>query len=448
MSTSSQLRELRVPDGASGDYFGASVGLSDDGAALVGAPEDDVGANPDQGSAYVFATGASASATPTSMLVAPDGAPADNFGYAVALSGDTAVVGAPGHAVGNSPVQGAAYVFVRENTGWVLQGEPLIASDGEPADAFGTAVAIAGDTIVVGAPFHAVEGNMGQGAAYVFARSGGSWVAQGATLVAENGRAGEAFGSYVALFGDTALIGAPIRQVGHNEYQGAGYVFVRNGASWSQQGAELVAPDGGPFDQLGPCALAQDTALLGAPYHTVGSQPVQGAAYVFTRTGEDWTIQGPALTAADGESGDQFGNAVALHGERALIAGWGHQRAENEYRGGAYLFARSGAVWTRQGPVLLAGGGASSEVFGASVALSSEHALIGAPTHRVADDLQQGSAYLFALNASEDADGCACRAAPTHTRGALPSFLLVGVLASVLAFNRRRRSRAAARRRS
>jgi len=438
-----QAPELSAAEGALGDYFGASVAVSDDGTIVVGAPQRAVQENPSQGAAYVFARNGSEWLPQVPVLIAPDGARGDTFGLSVASAnaGDLVVVGAPGHAVGANPTQGAVYVFARGDQGWTPQGQPLSSLDGNAADGFGGAVAVAGDTILVGAPFHEVNGNAGQGAAYVFVRSGDTWLQQGPELVAADGRAGDAFGSYVALSNDTAVISAPIRHVGNNPYQGAAYVFVRSGEVWTQQGPELVAPDGGAFDQLGPCALSGDTALVGAPFHTIGSRPQQGAAYAFARQGEIWALDGPAWVAADGAAGDQFGNAVALTEQRALVAAWGQRRGPNAYRGAAYLFERNGAAWEAEASPLSADDGAANEIFGTAVALAADTAVIAAPSHRIGANVEQGAAYVF-LRDRDTTGNCACRSAGAREQwgAGAPAWLAWTALASVSVMLRRRRA--------
>ena len=156
----------------------------------------------------------------------------------------------------------------------------LIASDGAANDQFGASVAISGETALVGAPFN----HDYQGAAYVFTRSGSSW-SQQAELVASDGGAWDQFGESVALDGDTAVIGAPGHQVGSNDQQGAAYVFGGSGASWSQQ-AELTASDGAAYDEFGwSVAISAGTVLVGAPMHTADGNTYQGAAYLFGGSG-------------------------------------------------------------------------------------------------------------------------------------------------------------------
>jgi len=384
-------REQKViaSDGAAEDYFGVSVALSGD-TALVGAYGDDVGANSNQGSAYVF-TRSGTTWTQQGKLTASDGAADDLFGYSVALSGDTALVGAVLDDVGVNIDQGSAYVFTRSGTTWTQQGK-LTASDGTDEDRFGYSVALSGDTALVGAWRDDVGANYDQGSAYVFTRSGTTWTPQG-KLTASDGEAGDIFGNSVALSGDTALVGAEYDHVGANSDQGSVYVFTRSGTTWTQQG-KLTASDGAAGDYFGiSVALSGDTALVGAYLDNVGANMWQGSAYVFTRSGTTWTQQGK-LTASDGAAEDRFGISVALSGDTALVGAYLDDVGANIYQGSAYVFTRSGATWTQQGK-LTASDGAADELFGVSVALSGDTALVGADSDTVGANSDQGSAYFY-----------------------------------------------------
>src|SRR5262249_49603976 len=144
-------------------------------------------------------------------------------------------------------MQGVAYIFVRSGTTWSQQ-QKLTASDGMPFDYFGSSAAISGDMVVIGA----TNANLGQGAAYVFTRSGTTWIQQ-QILTASDGAAFDQFGLSVAISGDTLAIGAPNADIEWNEEQGATYIFARSGAIWTQQ-QKLTASDGMYGDYFGTSA--------------------------------------------------------------------------------------------------------------------------------------------------------------------------------------------------
>jgi hypothetical protein len=270
-TTWSFQQKLTAPDGKAGDIFGM-VALDGD-TALVAAGGD-IG----QGAVYVF-TRSGASWSFQQKLTAPDGEAGDIFGGGVALDGDTALVGAPWDDIEENEDQGSAYVFTRSGTTWAFQ-EQLLAPDGSADDWFGMSLALDGDTALIGAPYHDSGENADQGAAYVFTRSGASWSFQ-QKLTASDGAAGDDFGYAVALDGNTVLVGAPYDDSGGNEDQGAAYVFTRSGASWSFQ-QKLTASDGEAGDIFGAAvALARERALVGAPWDDIEEHGDRGSAYLY-----------------------------------------------------------------------------------------------------------------------------------------------------------------------
>ncbi len=183
----------------------------------------------------------------------------------------------------------------------------VTAGDGATDDVFGFSVAISGTTAVVGAYRHKVGSNSGQGAAYVYTLSDSSWTLQ-QELTAADGTANAQFGNSVAVSGDTLVIGSDNRQVGSNSSQGAAYVYARSGTTWTQQ-VELTAADGGAFNYFGnSVAISGNTLAIGAYGHTVGSNinSAQGTVYLYTRSGTTWISQAE-LTGSDSLGNDQFG---------------------------------------------------------------------------------------------------------------------------------------------
>lgn len=261
----------------------------------------------------------------------------DRFGFPVAISGDTVVVGAyledsattgvNGNQADNSaPDSGAAYVFGRTGTTWTQQAY-LKESNTDPGDRFGCSVAISDNTIVVGAIGEAsastgVNGNQSDntvpysGAAYVFVRSDGSWTQQAYFKSSNPEEAGD-FGQ-VAISGDTIVVGA-------NEEaftSGAAYVFVRSRGRWTQQ-AYLKALDTERGDLFGSeLAISGDTIVVTA----IGKFGFSGAAYIFVYNGGSWT-QRAYLRALNAEEGDLFGSGVAMSGDTIVFGANGESSA-------------------------------------------------------------------------------------------------------------------------
>ncbi len=274
--TFSQQAKLTASDGDNNDFFGLSVAISGD-TAVAGAPFDNIDDRSDQGSVYVF-TRSGTTWTEQQKLTASDGKANDRFGTSVAIDGDTVVGGAPGD--GGIANAGAAYVFTRSGTTWTEQ-QKLTASDGAANDLFGASVAIDGETAVVGAPFDDTGGTINQGAAYVFTRSGTDWTPQ-AKLTASDGAAGDQFGFSVSIEGETAVVGSPIARVGANLARGAAYVFTRAGTIWNDF-QKLVASDGAIGDLFGFSVAIDGNTIVAGATRADGVRRDSGAAYVFTR---------------------------------------------------------------------------------------------------------------------------------------------------------------------
>jgi len=384
-----QQAQLTASDGAADAWFGNAVAISGD-TAVVGAPYHDVGGNTDQGAAYVFVRSGT-TWSQQAWLTASDGAASDLFGCSVALVGDTAVVGAPCDDVGAITNQGSAYVFTRSGTTWSEQ-QKLTASDGAASDFFGYSVALSGETALVGARFDDVGANAQQGSVYIYLRTGTIWSEQ-MKWVASDGAADDDFGWSVAISGDTALVGAYHDDVGANTDQGSVYVLAHSGDAWSEQ-AKLTASDGAANDNFGQSvALSGGTAVVGAHAYDVGANTDQGCAYVFARSGDAWSQQAK-LTATDGAAHDWFGESVALVGDTAVVGALADDVGASSDQGSAYVFARSGTTWSQQAQ-LTATDGASGDQFGYSVALSGASALVGARYNDAGPNADQGSAYVF-----------------------------------------------------
>lgn len=374
-----QFAKFAASDGAAGDNFGWSVAVSGD-TAIAGAWGDDGG----KGSAYIY-TRSGDTWTQRAKVTASDGAAGDHFGWAVAISGDTAVVGAIDDA-DRGMSTGAAYVFTGSGGTWTQQAK-LTADDGASGDIFGFSVAISGDTAVVGAR-NADRAGYWSGSAWVFTRTGTSWTQQ-AELASANQAANDWFGFSVAVEGDTALIGA-CTDGDNGAYSGSAFVFTRSGTTWTQE-ATLTASDGASGDYFGSSvAISGDTAIIGAT-NDDDSGSNSGSAFVFTRSGATWTQQAKLL-ASDGASNDGLGDSVALSGDTAVIGARGD--ADNGLNSGsAFVFNRSGTTWT-QNAKLLASDGAASDSFGTSVAISGDTAMVGA-YYAANNGIRSGAVYFF-----------------------------------------------------
>lgn len=297
-------QRLTADDGAAGDGFGISVSLA--GAVLlVGASHRKDG----RGAVYVFGD-SNGTWYETQELTATDGVPGQGFGHSVAVSGTQAIVGAPG----DDSFRGAAYVFAESNGTW-SQVKKLTPGKGATRNHFGAGVAISGATVLVGASI-CRSFKSPQGAAYVFTGSGGTW-SRRQKLTAGDGGPGDCFGHAVALSGPIALIGA--QGAGGASGDGAAYVFTGSGGTWSQAqkltGNSTLGPES--FGQAVGLSGSGKIAIVGAPTAAAGGTPATGAAYLFMRSGGRWHRRS-MLAVGDPAPGEVLGFAVGLAGRDAV----------------------------------------------------------------------------------------------------------------------------------
>ena len=326
--------------------------------------------------------------TPVVKLTAADAADGDFFGSAVSLSGDYALIGAP-YDDDNGDESGSAYIF-RRNGGTWNQEAKLSADDGAEGDMFAlSALSLAGDYAVVGARYDDDKG-ANSGSVYVFHRSGNSW-SQEAKLYADDGAIGDCFGRSVSLDGEYLIVGAHRA----DDEAGAAYIFQRGESAWSQK-AELLASDAAPIEYFGcSVSLSGDYAIVGAYWDDPITGTNSGAAYIFHRSGNDWT-QEAVLSADDGAERDEFAYSVSLSGDYAIVgAKFDDDNGVNS--GSAYIFRRSGTQWSQEAK-LSPDDGATSDEFGYSVSLSGSYAIVG--THPGDSSNTPGAAYIFQRSGS------------------------------------------------
>ncbi len=401
-----EIKKLLASDAQIFDEFGWSVAVSGD-TAVVGAYQEDAGGvGFHAGGAYIFQRdeGGADNWGQVEKLTASDAQAGDNFGWSVAVSGDTAVVGANQEdAEGN--LAGAAYVFQRDQGGADNWGEvkKLLASDADAGDSFGGSVAVSGDTAVIGTCCESAGGSLA-GAAYVFQRDEGgadNW-GEVEKLTASDAQAGDFFGISVAVSGDTAVVGANQEDAagaGSNTGNGAAYVFGRDqgGADNWGEVKKLTASDAEAGDRFGnSVAVSGDTAIVGALFEDAGGDDA-GAAYVFRRDhggAGNWG-EVKKLLASDADTNDLFGQSVAVSGDTAVV-GAIQEAAGGGNAGAAYVFQRSQGGAGNWGEVekLTASDAQGGDSFGNSVAVTGGTAVVGA-YQKDSGSSKTGAAYVF-----------------------------------------------------
>ena len=371
---SAQEIKLLPSDGTPGDDFGHSVAI-DGGIAIVGAPSH--GAT---GAAYLFDT---STGLETAHLVPNDGASGDRFGHSVSISGTTAIVGSIYHNPNGTTGMGAAYLF---NTTSGAQIGKLVPSDPTTSDHFGNSVGISGDTAIVGSFAH--DGPHDSGAAYLFDITTGAELFK---LKASDATESDAFGHFVAISGNTAIIGARYDDIdGVAADSGSAYLFdTTNGTELFK----LTASDGQANDYFGWCVdISGNTAIVGAwnDYHN-GVQT--GSAYLFDTTNGTEIAK---LTGSDAGYDSEFGLSVAITFGTAIV-GARYNDSIGFDSGSAYLFDTSTGAETDR---FIASDGQPGDAFGWSVACAGGKAIVGAPG---VDDA--GAAYLITTPFDCDSNG-------------------------------------------
>ncbi|MCI0713487.1 MAG: FG-GAP repeat protein [Chloroflexi bacterium] len=393
-----EQQKLTASDAGFEDMFGSSIALDGD-TALVGAYGDACEERRGCGSAYVFVR-RDGVWYEQAKLVANDPQISFYFGWSVALDGNTAVIGSIWE--GCDEVYryycGSVYVFTREGENWTQQAR-IMASDATSADGFGTSVALDGDTLLVGAPDRDCDAGSGCGTVYVFVKQGRGWRKEARlTSDIQNN-----FGWSVAIDGDTALIGARSEKCNYGIACGNAYIFTREDDRWTQQ-ARLEGRGNDPVDQFAwttsnvdqfgwSVTLDDNTILIGAVGDDCFAGPSCGSVFMFTPEDGIWYERARFL------KGEQVGRAtfgwsLALDNDTALIGAKGTNCASGERCGAAYILMTSEGPFAQQ-IELTASDATPEDLFGYSVALDGNTALIGAPQTSCEAGEKCGSVYIF-----------------------------------------------------
>ncbi|WP_353780058.1 T9SS type A sorting domain-containing protein [Winogradskyella sp. 3972H.M.0a.05] len=346
-----------------------------------------------------------------SKIVALDRQTDDQFGYAVAIDGEYAVIGArledSDQSGGNLMSQaGAAYVFRRDNDGNWSEVQKIVASDRSSNDEFGTSVDISGDYIIVGAPENVA------GTAYIFERTGNVW-SEVIKLESSDGENNDLFGFSVAIDGNAAIVGAYNEEedeFGGNSLDepGSAYIFERINNSWTQI-KKLVASDRDNDDWFGYAVDIQGNhAVIGSHFEDNDSNgnnvlDNSGSVYVFEKMGGSW-LETQKLTALDREEDDEFGYSVSIDGNYLIVGAYLEEDDINgnnnlSSSGSAYIYKKDGSSWS-QLQKLVPSDRALGDQFGYSVAIRGDYIVIGAyKEDEDSDGLNTlnnaGSAYIF-----------------------------------------------------
>ncbi|MBK8284974.1 MAG: Ig-like domain repeat protein [Ahniella sp.] len=318
-----------------------------------------------------------------------NGAADDRFGRSLSMAGNLLAIGSPTDDSGILADAGSVYVFQYTGSAWVFQAKinpPVPEQNG----AFGAAVAIIEDRLAIGSPLATTADGATSGAVYIYRLNGNTWALEQNIDPAARS-ANDNFGSSLAIDSTNLVAGA---RTGDASAASAGsvWVFTRSGTIWSEQ-QRLTANDGATADNFGlSVALSGNSVIVGANLARISALEAAGAAYVFTRSGSIWTQQQKLVAPVAGEL-DEFGVDVDLEGDTAIV---GHRNEDGTFAnsGAARIYTRAAGVWTLT-TTLTASDAADNDFFGLTVALDGPFALVGAYTEDRTGLIDAGAAYIY-----------------------------------------------------
>ncbi|MBL8839966.1 MAG: FG-GAP repeat protein [Planctomycetes bacterium] len=377
--------------------FGSSVATSGD-VMVVGAPFDSTKAF-QAGTAFILRRSAVTGLwAQEKQLFASDFEYDARFGTAVAADGDKVVVTAKAKDTAKGVDAGQVYVYRYDAVTKLWNEEQkLVPSGGKAGDGFGFSVAISGDSLVVGANNVDFGGLVDAGAAYVFRWQDPTvkWIEEG-QLLDSNAWHGDQAGRSVGIDGSTAVVASTLADTGGWLDAGAVSVFTRTGSTWSQT-ADLTIANNYTFNDFGTAvAISGDRIVATAQGESYGTSIGSvGYCYIFERSGGTWgqtaRIANPNLAPFS-----FFGKSVAIRGDLVVV---GHQDNDTSGAvdsGAAWLFRWGKKTgWVADGQ-LVASDRAAGDRFGTSVAVSDDTIVCGAPKNDTASGSDWGVAYAYA----------------------------------------------------
>ena len=365
-----QEQKLVPSDGAANDFFG-QVDVNNNRIVIGSISDDDNGNN--SGSSYVYDW--NGSNWIESKLLASDGSANDSFGSAVALFGDFIFVGAPNDDEGLDNA-GSAYIYQWNSTNWDESKQFL--SPGSAGDQFGFSVSYSNNRVLIGAP-NDVENGITSGSAYIFSWDGQSW--NSTKIIPSTPVDFGLFGYAVSIDGDRAAISA-IFDTGNAPNSGTVYLYDWDGNNWIE--SQISATDGGGYDQFGYSVDLSGNRLLVGSISDEDNGPSSGSAYFYDWNGNTWSET--KITPSDGASNDYFGSSVNLHEDRALIGATGASTI-----GAVYLYEWNGIDWNE---VKIEPVNQNAGDFGHAVSLNNDRFVVGAP-FGYDNGTYFGSAYIY-----------------------------------------------------
>ncbi|MFZ1528932.1 MAG: hypothetical protein WAT19_09280 [Ferruginibacter sp.] len=325
-----------VADGVeTGDNFGASVSISGI-FSIIGSPLDDAA----KGSASIYRFNGTTWQF-VQKIYDPLGVSGNKFGFSVSMYGDFVFVGSPYNDAGGTD-KGSVSVFQFNGTAWVFR-QNLADALGEANDNYGISASVFGNTAVVGSPF-ANTTVVNAGAAFIYHFNGSNWVLLQKVFDA-TATNGENFGISVSICQNYLIVGEDEDNVAANFQQGSALIFKSSAGVWSLM-KKISSSNGGMFDNFGKTvSISEEIAVVGAPFHSNGSNTNQGAAYTFQYNGTDWLES--ELPFNEGHAEVNFGRSVFIDGSYAIV-GADADVISGVRSGSATIFQRIGSQWIKR----------------------------------------------------------------------------------------------------
>ncbi|MEO7048179.1 MAG: hypothetical protein ABI091_22970 [Ferruginibacter sp.] len=312
------------------------------------------------------------------------------FGESVSISGNYAIVGAFNDATGANPPKGSASIYHYSGNNWVFM-QKLTDATGTNNERFGASVSISGNYAIVGAYLDDVGANVDQGSASIYRFNGSTWVLL-QKIIDATGAAGDSFGNSVSISGTYVIVGAYLDDIGANVDQGSASIYQYNGSTWVLM-QKITDATGAANDNFGwDTKISGKMAIIGSPNDDVAANTDQGSSSVYKYNGSTWGLM-QKITDGNGTVGDNFGNAVAIEGNYAVVGAPGHKVGANFNVGNTNIYKLNGSTWTIlqqiDNPQSIVG-----DRFGYSATISGNYIMLSS-SQTINGNNQQGSAFIY-----------------------------------------------------
>ena len=313
------------------------------------------------------------------------GAAGDFFGYEVSISGNYAIVGVRQDDVDAKINQGSVNIYQYDGSGWVLM-QKLTDPLGEAGDNFGGSVSISGNYAIVGAFLDDVSANSNQGSASIYQFDGTTWVLM-QQLTDASGEVDDLYGFSVSISNNYAVVGAYQDDVNGITDQGSVSIYQFNGTTWELM-QKMSGTPGAYFSFGISVSTSGNYVIVGAQGETVNANPNQGTASIYEHDGKNWILIQKIIDVT-GALGDLFGRSVSISDNYAIIGANGDDVGANVNQGSASIYQYDGLSWVLM-KKLTDLAGESYDSFGWNVSISGNYAIMGAWNDKVGTNITQG----------------------------------------------------------